>query len=313
MSQIIFRDNESGTVVSVIIPVYKDLPGLKDTITSLKRCVYPESLRLEIIVVNDGASEEISGYCSTEHLVEVSISPNKGSYYARNRGLECSTGSYIGFVDADIIVNPDWVAQGVNALSSADYVAGAIQVLKQNVSQTVVDYQQLIDFNTLWHMQSMHYGPTANIWITRKVIAEIGGFNEALFSGGDMDFGIRVHACGRLTPVFAERVAVSHPPRNFLGLLQKSKRLAYGHTVSHGHKSLESKFSFINSVKRNLGQQSAQRKIPFNVQCLRIFLYGHRLLLKIYYKLFLRDSSFEKVVNSSPVIQKNDFSLAKEA
>ena len=141
----------------------------------------------------------------------------------------------------------------------------------------------------LWHMQSMHYGPTANIWITRKVIAEIGGFNEALFSRGRL--WIPVSGCipvGRLTPVFAERVAVGHPPRNFLSLLPEKQAFGlwtYGFTQPQ--KSLESKFSFINSVKRNLDNNPLSVKIPFNVQCLAYFLYGHRLLLKIYYKLFL--------------------------
>lgn len=310
MSHFEFMEEECDEIVSVVIPVYKDLSGLKDTIASIKHCRTIPGWQLEIIVVNDGASTDISAYCCDESLIEVSISPNKGSYYARNRGLEFSRGCCIGFVDADIIVDEAWVQNAVLALKGADYVAGAIKVTRGLVSPTVVDYQQLIDFNTKWHLESMKYGPTANVWITRKVVHAIGGFNENLFSGGDMDFGIRVHASGTLKAVYDESVQVVHPPRNFWGLLQKSKRLAYGHTTSKGQSDLQSKFSIWGSLKRNLGHKSVGRKIPFKVQCLRIFLYVHRLFYKLYYKFFLQHTEFDKVVNSNPVISKNDFSHA---
>lgn len=306
MTQLAFQRPVKAGCVSIIIPVYKDLVGLTDTIDSIERCDrkgIPEDT-VEVIVVNDGGDDRISRFCQQRQITEVRITPNKGSYFARNRGLEACCGEFVAFVDADIIVDVGWIRNGFSTIKDADYVAGSIHVLKNGVSDTVVAYQQLIDFNTRWHMQTMHYGPTANVWVRRKVPEKIGGFNEALFSGGDMEFGIRVFEHPEFVRKVGEDVIANHPPRTLAGLFSKSKRLAYGHTVINDNARFSSKFGFLNSVKRNLDKTEgdASREIPLNVQILRITLYAHRLLLKVYYRFFPHRAEFDRVVKTSPEV-----------
>lgn len=312
MAHLAFKESTLDHVISVIIPVYKDHAGLRDTVESIQSCRLPEEKQLELIVVNDGADPQISSYCEDRQVVELRIYPNKGSYYARNRGLEHSRGAVIGFVDADIIVEPDWLIEGVHGLQQADYVAGHIQVFSQGANQTAVRYQQLVDFNSDWHMKSMKYGPTANVWIKRQVAEKIGGFDEELFSGGDMDYGIRVHRETTLVPAYDPKVRVSHPPRTLKGLFDKSKRLAYGHTVIQGHQNFEGNFSVWSSVKRNLLKGSGGRKIPFDVQVLRLALYAHRLFFKVFYKLMKRETDFQRTVQSQPRVEVFDHQSGAE-
>jgi glycosyltransferase AglI len=59
-------------------------------------------------------------------VTEVSIVPNRGSYFARNRGIERAAGEDLAFVDADIVVPEDWLAVGRDALRSAEYVGGPV-------------------------------------------------------------------------------------------------------------------------------------------------------------------------------------------
>src|SRR5690606_28065743 len=98
-----FERDHVEDFVSVVIPVYRDAPGLADTLDSLDR----QTLRpteYEIIVSNDGGDPEVRALCEARGVTEVSIVPNRGSYFARNRGIERTAGENLAFVDADIIV-----------------------------------------------------------------------------------------------------------------------------------------------------------------------------------------------------------------
>ncbi len=296
MNNLNFSNQVDPNVLSIIIPVYKDLAGLTDTIGSIKDCNSVEGHEIEIIVVNDGADADISKYCEENKLVEVRISPNRGSYFARNRGVEASHGALIGFVDADIFVDKNWCQSAVTRLKEFDYVGGNICVIRTGVSATVADYQQLIDFNTRWHMETIHYAPTANVWVRRGLIEQLGGFNETLFSSGDLEFGRRVFNDGRFKQIYADEVIVRHPPRTLKGLIAKSKRLAFGHHRISESSDLHAEFTLFQSLKRNL-VKSGGRRLPFKVSVLRFLLYGNRLFFRAYYKKSFSESEFQTVVS----------------
>ena len=109
-TQITFKEKEVPSFVSVIIPVYKDAIGLKDTLESLNEQTIDRA-NFEIIVVNDGGDPDITALCEKYQVRVIEQKPNRGSYYARNKGLEISKGEFIAFVDADIKVPNDWLAK----------------------------------------------------------------------------------------------------------------------------------------------------------------------------------------------------------
>ena len=95
--------------VSVIVPVY-------NAEKHLERCI--ESLRaqtleaIEIIFVNDGSTDGsrriIERHAERDDRIMLIDQPNRGVSAARNAGLEAAFGRYIGFVDADDEVAPEW-------------------------------------------------------------------------------------------------------------------------------------------------------------------------------------------------------------
>ena len=92
--------------VSVIIPVYNAAPYLRECVDSVRRQTHSE---LEIVLIDDGSSDGSGGICdaiaSEDARVQVLHTSNSGQAAARNRGLECATGDYIMFVDADDAVH----------------------------------------------------------------------------------------------------------------------------------------------------------------------------------------------------------------
>jgi glycosyltransferase AglI len=213
--------------ISVIIPVYKDVIGLERTLTSLRRQTISIT-NYEIIVCNDGGDERVGELCNKYSVKEIIISQNKGSYNARNRGIEEAAGDYLAFVDADITVPEHWLECGLKALQSADYVGGPVIINEEEASSPAHYYELVTGFkdNELGYTHQFYV--TANLFVKRSVFEHIGGFDERLRSGGDNEFGNRVYLAGIYRQNFNRELAVIHPPRGFNSIVKKRVRITEG-------------------------------------------------------------------------------------
>lgn len=94
-------------LISVIVPVYNVEKYLEKCVRSIMEQTYPQ---LEIILVDDGATDESGTLCDTlqrlDHRIVVYHKENGGSSSARNYGLARAKGTYIGFVDGDDYILP---------------------------------------------------------------------------------------------------------------------------------------------------------------------------------------------------------------
>ncbi len=115
--------------VSVIIPVYNSAKRLKFTVESLRKQEYPE---LEIIFCDDastdGSLEYLEGLARDHVFRNLQIlrnDKNMGVSFSRNRGFAAARGEYAIFVDADDMMEPNFISSLYAALihSGADYVA----------------------------------------------------------------------------------------------------------------------------------------------------------------------------------------------
>lgn len=94
--------------ISVIVPVYNAANNLSRCIESILKQTYRN---LEIILVNDGSTDESLEICKRYSDIDFRISVvnknNGGVSSARNVGLKVASGDYIGFVDADDWIEPE--------------------------------------------------------------------------------------------------------------------------------------------------------------------------------------------------------------
>jgi len=86
-------------MLSVIIPTYNRSDFLRQCLSSLRRCGYPN---LEIIVVDDGSTENIAQVVRDfEPGCTYLRQENQGQSSARNLGFTHSQGRYVAFLDSD--------------------------------------------------------------------------------------------------------------------------------------------------------------------------------------------------------------------
>src|SRR5690606_15460378 len=95
-------------LISVVIPVYNVESYLENCINSIVQQTYSN---LEIILVNDGSTDNSTKICETAASKDSRIvlinQKNQGVSSARNNGLSIARGEWIYFIDADDFLNLD--------------------------------------------------------------------------------------------------------------------------------------------------------------------------------------------------------------
>ena len=102
--------NESSPLVSVIIPCYNHAHYLPTAIKSVLQQTYSP---IEIIVVDDGSTDETKNVSLEYESVQYMYQENSGLSTTRNRGIQACKGDYILFLDADDWLYPHAVATNI--------------------------------------------------------------------------------------------------------------------------------------------------------------------------------------------------------
>ncbi len=202
--------------VSIIIPVYNDAVALETCLKALAHQTYPT---YEIIVVDNGSSHLDAITTLVEQCPKAVLSheAKPGSYAARNRGISIAQGDIIGFTDADCIPDPEWIAQGVTLLlqyPDCGLVAGRIDLFFQDPSHlTAVElYDSVLAFPQQSFLKQEQFAATANIFTFKRVLDDVGSFDDRLKSSGDVEWGQRVYRAG-YQQIYGDSVRVQHPAR----------------------------------------------------------------------------------------------------
>ncbi|GBR73583.1 beta-1,3-N-acetylglucosaminyltransferase [Candidatus Termititenax aidoneus] len=107
--------------ISVIIPVYNVERYLAQC---LENVIYQTCKNLEIIVVDDGATdnsaEVYSYYAKLDKRIKIIKQTNMGLSVARNTGLTQATGTYIHFMDSDDYLSLDYYEKMLTNMCQTD-------------------------------------------------------------------------------------------------------------------------------------------------------------------------------------------------
>jgi glycosyltransferase involved in cell wall biosynthesis len=182
--------------LSVIIPVYNDPDGIARTLDSLG--AQPRAVSTVTVVDNgstDGTRGVVEGF--DPDYLDIRLqeeSDIQSSYAARNTGIKNSNADILAFLDADETVDEDWLETALEAMNEQD-----VDYLGCNVQLTLPEdtlvgrYNKRTGFPVKDYLENEHFAPTCALLVRREVFEDVGLFDERLISGGDMEFGQRVH------------------------------------------------------------------------------------------------------------------------
>jgi glycosyltransferase involved in cell wall biosynthesis len=182
-------------VISVVIPV-RDGAALLDA--QLARVLSQTTrLPMEVVVADNGSREPavrrvVESWRATDSRVRlVDAAARPGPAAARNLGAEAASGDLLLFCDADDLVQPGWVDELAGALGAADAAAGFLDFT------TLASGPHLPPRDPTPHQfRYLPAGLGANLGVRAEVFRAVGGFDEALRTGEDIDLCWRVQTGG---------------------------------------------------------------------------------------------------------------------
>ena len=197
--------------VSVVVPVRDDAVRLAACLDALHRQVGAPAF--EVVVADNGSTDASAAVARAHPLGPVVVvEPRRGSYAARNAALSVARGTLVGFTDADCVPAPDWVAQGAAALAVHEVVGGAVRPVRSASPSVWERYDCAVYLRQQEVVAQQRYAATADLWVRREVLDRVGGFDPALLSSGDLEWGRRAEAAGSRT-AYVDEVVVGHAPR----------------------------------------------------------------------------------------------------
>lgn len=101
-------------LISVVVPVYNGGSFLAEALASVFTQTYSN---IEVIVVNDGSTDDTKQVAESFSSTKVVDTVNAGVSVARNIGVEVSKGPVIAFLDADDWWDPRKLACQIDALT----------------------------------------------------------------------------------------------------------------------------------------------------------------------------------------------------
>jgi GT2 family glycosyltransferase len=218
------RRRESAVESTTIIVLgYNSKAYLRDCFGSLRRMEGAENVRLLYV---DNASQDGSAAWMEQHFPEVDVlrnGANLGFCGGNNAGARHAAGRWIGFLNPDMRVAPDWLAHFARAIEDPTVDAVASRIM--NWDGSLVDFGgSAMNFYGYGMQEGVGAPLTASaledrdilfacggaMFIRRDLFLEAGGFDEDYFAFfEDMDLGWRLWVLGYRVR-YAGRMVVHH-------------------------------------------------------------------------------------------------------
>lgn len=175
---------------SVIIPVFNGEKYIGEAL----RSVFADSFHsFEIIVVDDGSTDNTANIVSSFPDVQYHFQSNQGVAVARNTGIGLARGKYIAFLDSDDVWVPGRFSCSLDVLESkpeVQYVLGQlIMFLEEGCSKPK-------HIRDEWLEKPVDAASTSVLMARRAVFDHVGFFNPLYRTGQDTEWLLRANERG---------------------------------------------------------------------------------------------------------------------
>jgi mycofactocin system glycosyltransferase len=213
------RHIETAPSVTVVVPVKDRAADLDDCLASLTRLDYPREL-LEVIVVDDGSSDGSAAVAARRSCTVLVNERTRGQSYSRNLAAAQASGDLLAFTDSDCVVDPGWLRElvvpfawarvsSVGGRTENCYSSSLLDRYEQAASSLDMGRRLLVSLDSV----DTFYVPTCNLLARRDAYLAVGGLNEDLRVGEDVDLCWRLRARGDVL-LYAPGGRVQHKHRN---------------------------------------------------------------------------------------------------
>jgi glycosyltransferase involved in cell wall biosynthesis len=191
-------DGSPDVDLTVVIPMHDAEATIGAQLEAILAQRWPGAW--EVVVADNGSRDSGPAIVRALHprdrrvrLVDASDVP--GASHARNVGVANARGAAVAFCDADDLVAPGWLAAMGEGLRRVPAATGPQERGALNPSWSVGAHGDAGDGDR-WFAGIFPFGPSANLGIRRALFQQLGGFDERLHVGEDIDLCLRLWESG---------------------------------------------------------------------------------------------------------------------
>lgn len=210
--------------ISVVIPTFDRLPRLRLVLEALAK----QSLgrdQFEVIVISDGSSDGTHEYLDNEAPLALrwAAQPNSGPAVARNHGVSLARGTYVHFIDDDVVAAPDLIERHLagHGDSLSTIVIGPMLNAPDYSYSPWVAWEQTMLYKQYEALRVGRFQAnarqfyTGNASMPRELFHRVGGFDASYRRAEDIEMAYRLDQLG-VTFVFDEQaIGYHHASRSF--------------------------------------------------------------------------------------------------
>lgn len=204
-------------LVSVLITSYNAMPYLTKAVDGIINQKYTN---WELIIIDDHSNDSTLEYLNSikNEKIITKINPKKGRGSALNYGLEYCNGKYIAINDADDYSFPDRLTKQVEFLELNPEIGlvGTHSILKNYSTGEEILHNRPIDEQGIkkafTNGQPIQH---VTVMMRKKIIEDIGGYNENIKFLFDRDIFLRIAAVSKLANLKDILVEVGHHDNRF--------------------------------------------------------------------------------------------------
>ncbi len=173
--------------LSIVIPAFNEEKYIKNTIDT---CIslLERVIELEIIVVDNASTDATSTILRNYSQIKLITLDKKVTISrARNIGWNQATNALVAFMDADMIITPEWTktikALELSITESPQQITGC----KCYPSQSPSWIEKIWFNNENYRHKTEKYINSGNLITSKDLLIKINGFDEGLITGEDVD------------------------------------------------------------------------------------------------------------------------------
>ena len=269
--------------VSCVIITHNRISYLKRAVNSVVNQIYKN---IEIFVIDDASEDGTEAY--GEELNKIGINyirinkkDSKGGNYARNLGIQHSTGEYVAFLDDDDYWLPDKIEKQVKYAEKHPDVGMIYGGLSYEFGNSLLNYKSLPNPDYQGNMieKGLYIAPfasTITLFVKRSLLKEIGGFDENMRYWQEYELEIRLMQ-KTLVGFVPDIVAVA----NRCGTVKRltSQYDNWEKSVDYLNKKHEQLFSKLSDDMKKRKQEYYYREAAYRVSAV-----GDKKRMKEFYK-----------------------------
>ena len=220
-----------GPRVTVVIPTYNRAALLMEAIESALAQSYRD---LEVLVCDDGSTDDtaarVKALDARVRYERLTHTGRPGS--PRNRGIEAARGELIAFLDDDDLWDPDKLARQIELMDEQglNVVYTDRRLLPEDGSRServttpaLASPHRLLDL-----VLAGHFPHLCTMLADRELLRAVGGFDETLMTGEDLDLCLRLSPIARAGRVPEPLVTIRRRPES---LSNSSASEAFGNAI----------------------------------------------------------------------------------